>query len=82
MFELFKTAYELKPTAGESRIIYTVGAIYVGNKEVLKEMLSNLSKDIIITDDRFLRAYSDVGDYNSVLTILNARVEKSERFTK
>lgn len=76
MFELFKTAYELKPSSSEAQVIYTVGAIYAKNTEVLKEMSSVVSENTIITDDRFLRAYSAIGDYNSVVTILNARLVK------
>ncbi|MCX6701621.1 MAG: tetratricopeptide repeat protein [Candidatus Zambryskibacteria bacterium] len=77
MFELFKKAYELKTTVLESQIIYTVGAIYVKNSEVLKEMTTLLPKDVIISDARVLKAYSDIGDYNSVITILNTRLEKN-----
>lgn len=76
MFELFKTAYELKPSSSESQIIYAVGAIYAKNTEVLKEMSTIIPENTIINDDRFLKAYSAIGDYNTVVTILNARLAK------
>ena len=40
-------------------------------------MLAILPKDIVISDARFLKAYSDVGDYNGALLILNTRLEKN-----
>ena len=77
MFELFQKAYELRTTAPEAQAIYAIGAIYAKNEKVLKEMLAILPKDIVISDARFLKAYSDVGDYNGALLILNTRLEKN-----
>ncbi len=76
MFEVFKQAYDLEPSSPESQIIYTVGAIYTKNAEVLKEMSLKISKDIIVSDDRFFRAYSDTGDYQTVILILTTRLVK------
>jgi O-antigen ligase/tetratricopeptide (TPR) repeat protein len=75
MFELFKIAYELKPSSQESQAIYAVGAIYTKNIKVLTELAPVLTKERVISDPRFLKAYSDIGDYNSVIEILNARLE-------
>lgn len=75
-FELFKRAYDLKPTSKESQVIYAVGAIYTGNKEVLEELSEIIPEETIISDDRFVRAYSGIGDYNSAITILRARQAK------
>lgn len=79
MFELFKTAYDLKPSAPDSQIIYMVGAIYSKNSDVIKEMSAIIPKDTITSDPRFLKAYSDVGDYNSVVSILNTRLAKDPK---
>lgn len=77
MMELFKQAYEFKPEANESRIIYTVGAIYTKDTEVLKKLLPLIDENSLINDARILKAYSDMGDYNSVIFILKKRVEKN-----
>ena len=74
-FELFEFAYNLEPRFPDSPIIYAVGAIYAGKKDVLNEMLSKLPKDIMITDERFLQTYFALKDYNTALYILNERLK-------
>jgi len=77
MLELFRIAYELKPSATESQVIYLIGGIYAKNQEVQDEVLKAISKNIWISDDRIVKAYSEVGDYDNVFIILNARLEKN-----
>jgi O-antigen ligase/tetratricopeptide (TPR) repeat protein len=76
MFDLFKQAYDLEPNSPESQIVYAVGAIYTKNTEVLKELSSKISPDTIVNDNRFLRAFADIGDYQTVITILTTRLQK------
>jgi O-antigen ligase/tetratricopeptide (TPR) repeat protein len=73
----FKKAYDLEPTSKESQIIYALGGIYSKNAEIQNEMYSKLGQDVIISDDRFIKAYADIGDYSSVIAILTARVQKN-----
>ncbi|MBA3733394.1 O-antigen ligase family protein [Patescibacteria group bacterium] len=75
-FETFKKAYELNPNVLESKIIYAIGALYTKNAAVLKELAPQIDPNVIINDNRFLKAYVDIGDYNSVIAILNARIAK------
>ena len=77
MFELFKRAYDLDRTAPESKVIYAVGAIYAKNEAVLKEILPQIDQSMIIFDNRIIKAYADIGDYNTVIAILNKRLEKN-----
>jgi len=79
MFEVFKKAYELKPTSQESRVIYAIGAIYTNNSSVLKELSTQINQDIIINDNRFLQAYTNIGDFKNVIAILNARIAKDPK---
>lgn len=79
MFELFKKAYELKKTSTESQIIYTVGAIYTKNTEVLKQMLAIVPEKTFIYDPRILKAYSDIGDSNTAIFILNTRIKENPK---
>ncbi len=74
-FQLFKQAYDLLPTAQESKVIYALGAIYTKNGAALKEVLANLNPEIVINDNRFLQAYANIGDYQSAITILNERLK-------
>jgi tetratricopeptide (TPR) repeat protein len=76
MFEVFKKAYDLQPSAPNSKIIYTLGAIYTRNNTVLNQMSKELDPNIIISDDRFVQAYANIGDYQNVISILTARLER------
>ncbi len=75
-FELFKKAYDLNPSSSEARNIYAVGAIRAKNAEVLKELAPLISENTIVSDNRFLQAYADIGDYGTVIKILNTRIQK------
>lgn len=79
MFSTFKKAYDLEPGSTESKVIYAVGAIYTKNNTVLKELESKMTRETIINDDRILRAYSDVGEYSAVISILNSRLENDPK---
>jgi len=75
-FDLFKQAYDLNRDSMESKIIYAVGAIYTKNIKVLNEIMAQIDKSIIISDNRFLKAYADIGDYPTVVLILSERLAK------
>ncbi len=75
MFELFQKAYELKTSSLESQIIYMVGAIYVGNKEIQDQMAKLIPVEKIINDSRVLKAYSDMGNNSAAVSILNERIK-------
>lgn len=79
MFEAFKKAYELKPSSDEATAIYAVGAIYTNNTELLKELLPKVGQERIITDNRILKAYSDVGNFATVVSILNTRIQRDPK---
>src|SRR3989344_3036528 len=72
----FKQAYELSTTSQESKIIYAVGALYARDVATIQKLLSEISQETIIFDNRFLSAYANIGDYQSVIAILTARIEK------
>ncbi len=72
----FKQAYELSTSSQEAKIIYAIGALYAKDVQAIKEISSEISPETIINDNRFLNAYANIGDYNSVIVILNARLEK------
>jgi len=81
-FELFKQAYDLKPESMESKTIYALGAIYTKNIQVLNQIMSQIDKNIIISDNRFLKAYADIGDYSTVVLILSERLTKDPTNTQ
>jgi tetratricopeptide (TPR) repeat protein len=73
--EQFKKAYDFKPESIDSRVIYALGAIYTGNTQVLNQMLATLDPNTVISDNRFVKAYADTGNYTMVINILNKRLE-------
>ncbi len=73
--QYFKQAYDSKPESKESAILYAISAIYTKNDSVLKELASKLDPQVIVSDNRFLSTYVNVGDYNSALNILNIRLQ-------
>lgn len=77
MFQVFKEAYELEPNSPESKIIYAIGAIYTNNTAILNQMSSEISEDILISDNRFISTYANVGNYDMVISILNKRIERN-----
>lgn len=82
MMELFKTAYDFKPGAQDAQVMYAVGAIYAKDNTVLTELLPKINQEVVISDNRFLKAYADTGSYNSVITILSLRLQKDPTNTQ
>ena len=74
-FEYFEKGYLLEPRFRDSDIIYTVGALYAGKMDVVSKMLAQLG-DRAITDDRILRTFADLRDYETTISILRARIER------
>jgi oligosaccharide repeat unit polymerase len=79
MLEYFKKAYDLRPSSRDAQVIYTIGAIYAKNETVLTEMYKIIDKDLVINDNRLIKAYIDVGNYEMVINILLARLEKDPK---
>jgi tetratricopeptide (TPR) repeat protein/O-antigen ligase len=73
-FTAFQTGYELAPDSSDGQIIYAVGAIYDKNAEVLSQVLPQIATSTIYSDNRFLQAYAAIGDYQTVIAILNERL--------
>lgn len=74
--ELFKQAYDLEQDSPESQIIYALGGIYSGNKEVVDQMFAKLGEDRVLSEDRIVNAYANVSNYDAVISILEARIKK------
>ncbi len=73
--EILKAGYELAPESGESRVVYAVGALYSKNTTVLQTLTPLISTSTVLNDNRFLKAYADLGDYMSVISILTTRLK-------
>jgi tetratricopeptide (TPR) repeat protein len=59
--EAFRTAYELAPEYTEAKIIYLIGAIYAGDRNLENKLISELPRETVSGDNRILSAYKSVG---------------------
>jgi O-antigen ligase/tetratricopeptide (TPR) repeat protein len=75
MFEYFKKAYDLKPESPESKKLLAIAAIYTRDANLLNDLGKQIDKNSIVNDNRFLKAYSDIGEFNTVIAILNERLK-------
>lgn len=71
-----REAFELAPQFEAPRRFYGATAIRVGEREVAEELLIPVYGTILIDDDQFLRAYAAVDDFQSVVGILDVRIQK------
>ena len=59
--EAFREAYELAPGYLEAKIIYLIGAIYAGDRNLENKLISELPTKVVSGDNRILSAYKFVG---------------------
>lgn len=82
MEEVIKQGYDLETNSPESQTIYAIAAIYNKDVNVLKILSAQIDPNTIISDNRFIQAYANIGDYDSAITILNARAQKDPNNTQ
>lgn len=68
--EYLKEAFDLAPEYEQARIIYAMGAIYVGNNALANELLQGRS----VVDDRLLRAYIDTKQWDKAAAMAQAKI--------
>lgn len=78
-FNQFQKGYQLETDNPDAKIIYAVGAIYTKNNTVLQSILPKIDPKIILGDNRFLQAYAGIGDYQTVIAILNSRIQSDPK---
>jgi tetratricopeptide (TPR) repeat protein len=79
MMEYFRKAYDLKPSYIESVKILAIGAIYSKDIKTLQELSSKLDSSVIVNDDRFLRAYIGINNYDAALSIVSERLKNDPK---
>jgi len=73
-FEVFEKAYLIEPRFEGADVIYTIGALYAGKMDIVKAMIEKLGPKAV-SDDRILRAFADLKDYQTVINILSTRLQ-------
>jgi len=72
--EVFREAYELAPEYAEAKLIYLIGAIYVGDRVVENKMISQLTEREVVFDDRIVNAYHSNGRIDKVRDLFLSRM--------
>ena len=84
--KLFKQAYDLAPEAPEAKLIYLIGSIYAGDREVEREMRGVLTENEFFFDDRIINAYHSSKRRDTIIEILRKRMEldpeNSDKYTQ
>ncbi|HEU5114473.1 MAG TPA: O-antigen ligase family protein [Candidatus Paceibacterota bacterium] len=70
---VFKKAYDLDHDYTDAAKYYAVALVYNGKDADAKALLQSASLDTSMTDDNFLRAFIDLGNWPRVIAILKAR---------
>jgi len=73
--QIFREAYELAPEYTEAKIIYLVGAIYAGDRTIESEVLSKLTEEEVVFDDRIISAYETSGRTDRAKSLLKDRIK-------
>ena len=72
--EIAKQTYELEPSFADALKVYAMTAIYNRDYKLAEELLIPRYGTIAIPDDRFVRAFIKVGDYEKVAEIWEKRI--------
>jgi len=70
----FKTAYDMAPDYLDAKIIYLAGAIYANDRNVADKLISEISENDLVSDDRIISALSNTGNYPALIELLKRRV--------
>jgi tetratricopeptide (TPR) repeat protein len=74
--ELLRKAYDSAPVYTPARIVYAVAAIYAKEFQTAADLL-NPVVDAAVSDERVVKAYYDVKQYDKVLEIWKVRAERN-----
>jgi O-antigen ligase len=70
---VFKQAYDLAPGYEEAQIIYLVGAIYAGDRQLEENLIETIGERKAYFDDRVASAYYSSGRKSDLISLLNKR---------
>jgi O-antigen ligase/tetratricopeptide (TPR) repeat protein len=71
--QIFKTAYDLETTNMTAAKYYAVALIYNGRDTEAQAFVAQ-TQAVAPTDDLFIRAYADLGQWNKVVGLLKTRI--------
>ncbi len=71
----FKQAYDLAPEYQEAKVVYLIGAIYAGDRNLENKLSMEVGASTMLFDDRILGAYFNNGRKAEAAAILKKRIE-------
>ncbi len=72
--EKFKTAYDLAPDFSEAKILYAIGALYDKQDALGKKLISEITADGKVFDERIISAYAATGNLAEAVKLLERQV--------
>jgi len=74
-FEKFKKAYDLEPSYSEAKILYAIGALHDNQDALGKELVSEITKDGKVFDERIITALAATGNLTEGVALIQKQVQ-------
>ena len=71
--DIFKKAYELDTNFWQAKVLYVAALIYNKETDLVKKLTKEMYGRELVYEDVFIRAYSDLDQYGTVLALLKER---------
>jgi tetratricopeptide (TPR) repeat protein len=73
--EALAKSFALEDRARDTRLLYAAVAVHLGDLELEKELLGELSAQSIATSQNLINAYNQTGRFNEVIKLFETRIE-------
>ncbi|MBI5134434.1 MAG: O-antigen ligase family protein [Candidatus Taylorbacteria bacterium] len=74
--EVFKRAYDLEPSYSEALSYYAASLVYAGREAEAQKLFQESGAGSSATEQAFLRAYADRGEWQKVIPMLRKGIER------
>jgi len=75
---VYKKAYELDTSYENAKISYAIAAIYADNAPLAQELLSKISRNTLLNDDRIVSVLAEKGRYAEIVPIFKERIAEGQ----
>ncbi len=72
--ENFKKAYEMAPDNMDAKMIYLIGAIYVGDRILTDKLIKEIPEETLVTDTRITSVLLETKNYTTLIKLLERRL--------
>lgn len=75
---VYKEAYELDTSYENAKVSYAIAAIYADNEILANELLSKISRNTLLNDDRIVSVLAEKGRYAEIVPIFKERIAEGK----